>query len=43
MRAVFGLIGIAGEDDLDAPDLNAAEPYAPGEDRLAETGFSVKS
>ena len=24
--ALFALVGIAGEDDLDAPDLNAAEP-----------------
>ena len=24
--SLFALVGIAGEDDLDAPDLNAAEP-----------------
>ena len=24
--ALFALVGIAGEDDLDAPDLNAPEP-----------------
>ena len=26
--ALFTLAGIAGEDDLDAPDLNAPEPAA---------------
>ena len=24
--ALFALVGIAGEDDLDAPDLNVTEP-----------------
>ena len=28
--ALFALVGIAGEDDLDAPDLNAPEPAQPG-------------
>jgi hypothetical protein len=27
--ALFTLVGIAGEDDIDAPDLNAPEPAAP--------------
>jgi hypothetical protein len=27
--ALFALVGIAGEDDLDAPDLNAPEPAQP--------------
>ena len=27
--ALFALVGIAGEDDLDAPDLHAAEPDGP--------------
>src|SRR6476659_2970946 len=27
--ALFALVGIAGEDDLDAPDLHAAEPDDP--------------
>jgi ERF superfamily len=27
--ALFALVGIAGEDDLDAPDLHAAEPVDP--------------
>ncbi len=27
--ALFSLVGIAGEDDLDAPDLNAPEPAEP--------------
>ena len=27
--ALFALVGIAGEDDLDAPDLNAPEPARP--------------
>ena len=28
--ALFALVGIAGEDDLDAPDLSAPGPEAPG-------------
>ena len=28
--ALFALVGIAGEDDLDAPDLNAPEPAEAG-------------
>jgi hypothetical protein len=28
--ALFALVGIAGEDDLDAPDLNAPEPAGAG-------------
>ena len=27
--ALFALVGIAGEDDLDAPDLHIAEPVDP--------------
>jgi hypothetical protein len=27
--ALFALVGIAGEDDLDAPDLNMGAPYLP--------------
>ena len=27
--ALFALVGIAGEDDLDAPDLHVAEPVDP--------------
>ena len=27
--ALFALVGIAGEDDLDAPDLSAPEPTPP--------------
>jgi hypothetical protein len=27
--ALFALVGIAGEDDLDAPDLNTPEPTQP--------------
>ena len=27
--ALFALVGIAGEDDLDAPDLNTLEPAQP--------------
>ena len=27
--ALFALAGIAGEDDLDAPDLHVAEPVDP--------------
>src|SRR2546430_13018003 len=28
--ALFALVGIAGEDDLDAPELSASGPRAPG-------------
>ena len=47
--ALFTLVGIAGEDDLDAPDLNATEPAeaeprshcGPGEpDRTAAATIS---
>src|SRR6266436_6145221 len=31
--ALFALVGIAGEDDLDAPDLNGALPHSAGSDR----------
>jgi hypothetical protein len=31
--ALFTLVGIAGEDDLDAPDLNGALPHPAGLDR----------
>jgi hypothetical protein len=30
--ALFTLVGIAGEDDLDAPDLNGALPHPAGSD-----------
>jgi hypothetical protein len=29
--ALFTLVGIAGEDDLDAPDLGAAQPHGDGD------------
>ena len=32
--ALFTLAGIAGEDDLDAPDLNAPEPAVPARNNL---------
>lgn len=32
--ALFTLVGIAGEDDLDAPDLNASRVYAQNNGRL---------
>ena len=35
--ALFALVGIAGEDDLDAPDLHVAEPVDP---RGAHRSFS---
>lgn len=40
--ALFTLVGIAGEDDLDAPDLDAAAapPEAPGERASAAAGAS---
>ena len=31
--ALFALVGIAGEDDLDAPDLNALEPAEAGAEK----------
>ena len=31
--ALFALVGIAGEDDLDAPDLNAPSPSEPDTNR----------
>jgi hypothetical protein len=31
--ALFALVGIAGEDDLDAPDLNATEPAEAGPEK----------
>ncbi|WP_036054042.1 ERF family protein [Bradyrhizobium sp. URHD0069] len=44
--ALFTLVGIAGEDDLDAPDLNAASPHLaashePGQRLLAGDQGSV--
>src|SRR5258706_4496804 len=41
--ALFTLVGIAGEDDLDAPDLNGALPHparsdGPGQHAAAEPG-----
>ena len=38
--ALFALVGIAGEDDLDAPDLNAPEPVRPTIERTVSTGRS---
>ena len=41
--ALFTLVGIAGEDDLDAPDLAAPTNKAPGPERLqAEAGAKPK-
>jgi hypothetical protein len=41
--ALFTLVGIAGEDDLDAPDLNVAPvaPFGPGP-QVADTNGSVQ-
>jgi hypothetical protein len=36
--ALFALVGIAGEDDLDAPDLNATEPAEVGAKEPLQTG-----
>ena len=36
--ALFTLVGIAGEDDLDAPDLNATEPAEAGAKELLRAG-----
>jgi ERF superfamily len=36
--ALFALVGIAGEDDLDAPDLNAPEPGADNKKVLLNGG-----
>jgi ERF superfamily len=38
--ALFALVGIAGEDDLDAPDLNAPGPTQPDTKRLPSNGGS---
>jgi hypothetical protein len=38
--ALFALVGIAGEDDLDAPDLNAPEPTQPDTKTPASNGGS---
>jgi hypothetical protein len=38
--ALFALVGIAGEDDLDAPDLNAPEPTQPDTKTLPSNGAS---
>ena len=38
--ALFALVGIAGEDDLDAPDLNAPEPTQPDTKRPPSNGGS---
>jgi hypothetical protein len=37
--ALFTLVGIAGEDDLDAPDLSVCAPAAGGEPRQSQDGF----
>src|SRR5438309_11353085 len=34
--ALFTLVGIAGEDDLDAPDLNGALPHPAGSDERGQ-------
>ena len=34
--ALFTLVGIAGEDDLDAPDLNGTLPHPAGADELGQ-------
>jgi ERF superfamily len=36
--ALFTLVGIAGEDDLDAPDLITPSPPTPGHDRRSSRG-----
>ena len=36
--ALFTLVGIAGEDDLDAPDLITPSPSTPGRDRRQNRG-----
>jgi hypothetical protein len=38
--ALFALVGIAGEDDLDAPDLNAPEPAEADNKKLPLNGGS---
>jgi ERF superfamily len=38
--ALLALVGIAGEDDLDAPDLNAPEPAQPDTKTLQPNGGS---
>jgi hypothetical protein len=38
--ALFALVGIAGEDDLDAPDLNVPEPAQPGTRTALSNGGS---
>jgi hypothetical protein len=38
--ALFALVGIAGEDDLDAPDLNAPEPAEANNRNLPSNGGS---
>ena len=38
--ALFALVGIAGEDDLDTPDLNAPEPTQPDAKTPAPNGGS---
>jgi hypothetical protein len=38
--ALFTLVGIAGEDDLDAPDLNGALPHPPGPDEPGQHAAS---
>src|SRR5262245_52546457 len=40
--ALFTLVGIAGEDDLDAPDLSACAPAAGGEPGLRQDRFSSR-
>jgi hypothetical protein len=41
--ALFTLVGIAGEDDLDAPDLNGALPHPDGSDDRARPGAAPPS
>jgi len=40
--ALFTMVGIAGEDDLDAPDVNNDQPNHPG-DKAADTPRAVAS
>ena len=41
--ALFTLAGIAGEDDLDAPDLNAPEPAVPARNNLQAFNGQTRS
>src|SRR6202051_623952 len=41
--ALFTLVGIAGEDDLDAPDLNGALPHPAGSEGPGQHGVDIES